>query len=702
MKPFVLPVIRTVFGAVPQRRRHRLAGVLLLTCLVAACGGGSDAPSSAITPTTPVPDTTAPDVTVPTGPQPAVQKALVIDIDGVVFSELQKAIAAKTVPALAALKLAPAFSGGVAGTMTEQPTTGTPGWASLVTGVWLDRHGVRWEAGDQPLQATTVFAQFKEKARAGKAAAVTSNSAYQPLLQADVGAKKIDTAIDCAGVDSCVTRRSRELIAQDYELVFAQFGAVADAAETGGLQGAYQGKLTATAAAIGELLADIAKRQAINPNEDWLVIATTGEGLGRYGNADGLQADLNKTAFIASNKDLANLPGVGLGTPPVGTALYALAAITDIAPTVLRHLGASPTAAMYAMEGQALQTAPSVRPFTNAPGDDRMSIALAWTVTGPVTKNIVLLRDGEPLATLPPDARNYLDTALKGEASGLLTRRYTLVVEGTVLSTRAQISYVKPTPLAATLINKLRSYFALDALPATDSKNVATMGSNAPSVAVGSLVTDDNFGGSWAAKALRVDARIFDATTGATGLRVTSSPDITASAQFTFGFWVRTDATCSQGVSNGSPIIANKNWASGNNVGIAIGLFGSCEIRYNLGSGSARAEISGVSLSPGRWAYMAMVVDRTNLTMTAYLFDPVKGTTNRSIVFTSAVDAGMAGLGRGFSLNEDGTGLYYKTYPVSPRSALDFNELAFWDRALTADELGSIYLSGRPLSTLTP
>ena len=225
--------------------------------------------------------------------------------------------------------------------------------------------------------------------------------------------------------------------------------------------------------------------------------------------------------------------------------------------------------------------------------------------------------------------------------------------------------------------------------------------SNAPSVQVASLVPDDNFTGPWAAKAVRVDARIFDATTGATGLRVTSATDITASPQFTFGFWVRTDATCSQGVSNGSPIIANKNWGSGNNAGIAIGLFGGCEARYNLGSGSGRAEIAGVTLTPGRWVYMAMVVDRTNLTMYSYLFDPVKGTSAKSVAFTQAVNLGMGGLNNGFSLNEDGTGIYYKSWPVSPRSALDFNELAFWDRLLTAEELNSIYLSGRPLTTLT-
>ncbi|HET6415506.1 MAG TPA: hypothetical protein VFG22_04370, partial [Polyangiales bacterium] len=35
-----------------------------------------------------------------------------------------------------------AFAGGEPGTPTEQATFSGPGWSSILTGVWVDKHGV--------------------------------------------------------------------------------------------------------------------------------------------------------------------------------------------------------------------------------------------------------------------------------------------------------------------------------------------------------------------------------------------------------------------------------------------------------------------------------------------------------------------------------------------------------------------------------
>lgn len=664
------------------------ASFLVILGLLSGCGGGDN--SASPTPVAP-----------PTGPQPVVQKALIIEIDGVVYSALQQAIADASVPALSQLKIAPAWTGGMTGTITEQPTTGIPGWASLLTGAWVNRHGVQWNTAEQPLQASTLFEQFKRKLPAGKTAAIASNSPYLRLLQKDVNQGYLDAAVDCAEADSCVADRTSALIAQDYDLVVAQFGGVAKTAEYGGLLGDYSKTLSATSVAVGKLLAAIAKRQQVNPNEDWLVITTTSHGLGRYGNADGLQSPENKTAFIAINKEAPALPAIGKSTLAPDEDLYQLASITDIAPTVLRHLGASITPALYAMDGQALQGSPSVRPFRYAAGKDRTSIALSWAIEGTVNRPIELLRDGQPLVTLPSDARSYTDGQLGADASGLLSRQYTLVADNTLVSTLAQINYVKPVVLAPTLVNGLRSYFTLDALPALDSKNASTLAPFASDANAGKLVNDDNFMDAWKGMALQVDSRVYNAA-GATGYRLTSPVDITASPEFTVGFWFRTDATCSQGVGNGSPILVNKNWNSGINAGIAIGLFDSCEVRINLGSGSGRVDIRGNFLSAAQWSYVALAIDRPNLKMYSYFFDPIKGATVNSTSFSAAIASKLSGLGLGFSLNEDGTGRYYQSWSESPRGAMDFNELATWDRLLTAEEVATIFQSGRPLSTLTP
>jgi hypothetical protein len=88
--------------------------------------------------------------------------------------------------------------------------------------------------------------------------------------------------------------------------------------------------------------------------------------------------------------------------------------------------------------------------------------------------------------------------------------------------------------------------------------------------------------------------------------------------------------------------------------------------------------------------------------MNAYAVDPVKGVQAGNVALTPALLAKLGGLKNGIGLNEDGTGLYYKRQASSPRGAMDFNEFAIWNRALTADEIASLYKAGAPLSTLTP
>jgi hypothetical protein len=116
--------------------------------------------------------------------------------------------------------------------------------------------------------------------------------------------------------------------------------------------------------------------------------------------------------------------------------------------------------------------------------------------------------------------------------------------------------------------------------------------------------------------------------------------------------------------------------------------------------GGSGGGANGYSLSAGQWAYVAVVIDKTALTMKGYVMDPVKGIHNKSVAITSARVAKLGGLGNGLGLNEDGTGLYYQRETSSPRGAMDFNEFAIWNRALTSDELASIFKSGQPLSTL--
>jgi hypothetical protein len=675
-------------------RRAWAGGNMCALLLLAACGGGGDNGFS------------------PIGTPPTVNqgksgpKALVVEIDGLTHAALRDAMAQNKVPALQSLRVAPAWTGGANGTLSEQRTTDGPGWATLLTGTWAQRHSVRWDTNDQRIDAKlapSVFALARQnnKAAGYKTASVTAGALYPQLLANETGT--LNSAIDCAGADACVTDSTAQLIDAGYDLLVAQYGAPAAAASSGLKSDAYQRAIADTAVGVGQLLARIAQRTANDPKEDWLVILTTGHGLDAFESPTGLQDNNTKTIFIASNKTLAAQPGVGAASPADTAALLALSAATDIAPTVLRHLDALPAAADYRFSGQALQAATSLRGLSAKTWADKSSIELSWTLAGATTAPVQVLRDGRLVATLPAGSTTYTDPNVVA-SDGVYTYLYTVAAGEASVALTAQIAYVKPVTLAATLANGLVNYYPLDALPGIDAKNASTL---APWAVDGGTLVDDGFKAPNKAKALRVDSTVKNASDMA-GYRLAQNSDVTSNSAvtaFTIGFWVRTDATCSQGVSNGSPIIANKNYDTGDNEGIAIGLFGSCELRFNTGpgtgTGSSRGEIKGNHyLSAGQWAYVAMVINKAGLTMDGYAFDPVRGTQTGRVALSSALVAKLGGLKNGIGLNEDGTGLYYKRQTSSPRGAMDFNDFAIWNRALSSGELNSIFRSGTPLSTL--
>ncbi|MGJ7613332.1 MULTISPECIES: LamG-like jellyroll fold domain-containing protein [unclassified Variovorax] len=633
-------------------------------------------------------------------------KALVIEIDGLTHAALRDAIAQNKAPALQSLRIAPAWTGGANGTSSEQRTTEAPGWATLLTGTWAQRHGVRWDTEDQRIDAKlspSVFAFAKQKKDADyKTASITATPLYASLLASETGT--LDSAIDCAGADACVTERTVQLIDAGYDLLVAQYGAPVSAARNGLKSDAYQRAVADTSAAVGQLLARIAQRTANDAKEDWLVIVTTGYGLDEFGSASGTQFIGNKTVFIASNKALMALPGAD-NAAPADTALLQLAAATDIAPTVLRHLNALAAPEAYNFNGQALQAATSLRELSAEAGADKASIELSWTLSGGATAPVQVLRNGKLVATLPADATSYADPIVAA-ADGVYTFPYTVVAGEASVAITARLAYVKPVPLEPTLAIGLVNYYPLDTLPAVDFFESASTLAPWAADADGGSVVDDGFLGPRKARALRVDNRVKNAT-GLAGYRLVQATDVATNAAvtaYTIGFWMRTDATCSQGVANAASVIANKDYSSGVNEGLAIGLFGSCEIQFNVGAGPAgpRADSKGYNLSAGQWAYLAVVIDKAPPQLTGYLFDPVRGKQTKKQDLTSALIANLGGLKNGIGLNEDGTGRYYQSEaPKSPRGAMDFNDFAIWNRALTDTELTSIFTSGKPLSTLT-
>jgi hypothetical protein len=700
----------------------------VLVAALSGCGGGSSGNAGLALPNPASPAPTAPEQ--PSAP--AANRTLVIDLDGATYSAVQNGIAGGTLPNLAKLEVRLAYSGGMAGTPSQQPTLDTPGWATLLTGTWASRHQVMSEAPKQVVRGATVFQMTKGR-NTGRSGAAVASSGLAQLLSSDHDSGYLDSLTDCSGnatATDCVTTQATQLIGGDYATVLAQYRAMKDAALDFGLGSTqYAGTLAKLDKAVGTLVDATAKR----PNTRWLVVVTGNHGFSANSQDDGLPLVPESSTFIGLNQP-ANMgtQGVGAVMPQKLVDLYANASIADVAPTVLGYLGALPDAKTYALDGSPLTGAQAVSQLTASVADNNSSsasVVLNWTA--PAKGTITVMRDGQVIASnLPAGTATYTDNQLSQvlSAKGTYQLSYTVQAgDGTDAASRATlsppVSYVPPVPLAPTLKNGLVSYYPFSAtLPPVDTMAHSTMSpaaSDLPPAA--GLVVPGPFAGT---NGLLVDTNFVN-TNGVEGYRLTPADGFDISKgtapQFTIGLWFKTPSCVA---TNNVTIVSNKSYVSGGNAGVAIGLFASsgnqCGVAFNIGSGGGVRADGPTSpytqISVNRWVYIAFSVDGVAKTMNMYVFDPVTSTTNRVAVgkSTGSVDLSKLSPFPQWGIGDDGTGTFLMnkcngtvTPPyyagkcaTAPTYQQHFGDLAMWNRVLTDAELQSIFLSNKPLSTL--
>ena len=163
---------------------------------LAACGGDNGD------------DEAAPVAPPPTKPDPvAATKVLFVGVDGATYDAWHRGVADKSLPGLAQLTLSRAWTGGVNGAPTQQPTLPAPGWATLLTGQWADQHGARRHGG-QVIKSATLFARLAGQAGAAQRGGVQSTD-VAGLFAADGKAGNLLSLSDCAGADDCVASQAR-------------------------------------------------------------------------------------------------------------------------------------------------------------------------------------------------------------------------------------------------------------------------------------------------------------------------------------------------------------------------------------------------------------------------------------------------------------------------------------------------------------
>lgn len=155
------------------------------------------------------------------------------------------------------------------------------------------------------------------------------------------------------------------------------------------------------------------------------------------------------------------------------------------------------------------------------------------------------------------------------------------------------------------------------------------------------------------------------------------------SSDFTVAFWMKTERVV------GDPaIIANKDWGSGNNTGWTIGTQSDGRIEWNYKrSAASRKDLDFTSWGPilndGRWAHV-VVVWHINGNAETY-FNGIM-VDSRSIL---PADGDIADPTLNLNIGQDGTG----RYSDGEWDGL-LDEVAFWNRALTAEEVAALFYLG--------
>ena len=259
----------------------------------------------------------------------------VIGIDGVLVEGLQEA----STPVLDALiadgaVTYDAFAGGELGTPTVQPTLSGPGWSSILTGVWVDKHGVTDNGfeGARYDEYPHFFVRLREQ---NPDAYLSSFTSWQPInlfiLEGEDYAFT-PLVLTAAEGDAAVTAAVVEhLETQTPDVMFIHLDEVDHIGHTDGyspMVPEYLAAIEMIDAQIGQML-DAVRARPTYATEDWLVLVTTDHG--GVGNGHGGQSDEEREIpFIAGGASVRNAQVISPG--PGHTA---------IPPTAMKHLGLS-------------------------------------------------------------------------------------------------------------------------------------------------------------------------------------------------------------------------------------------------------------------------------------------------------------------------------------------------------------------------
>ena len=263
----------------------------------------------------------------PTQAAPSNRHVVFIGVDGAQYSQ----ILANASGMLAGLDHMQAYAGGEKGEKTQQPTFSGPGWSTLLTGVWANKHGITSNS-NSPIKAKvdSLFERI-DRADIGTIASIVNwadiNKGHFARETGRLGQPSIVDHQDAGVSDAAVAQEVIDLIGGAAPVfTFAHLDGPDHAGHADGFGESYTQSLRDAGEQIRAIWAAVQEREAAHPDEEWLVIVSTDHGRDTTGYSHGGQSDSEREIFIASNRE------IGLDGP---------APQTSVAASILDFLGLS-------------------------------------------------------------------------------------------------------------------------------------------------------------------------------------------------------------------------------------------------------------------------------------------------------------------------------------------------------------------------
>lgn len=278
------------------------------------------------------------------------RKAVFILLDGIPADVIER-VQTPVLDSIAAKGgYARAYVGGELGGQTETPTISAPGYMSLITGTWGNKHNVRGNYNQSPnYEYWNVFRIVETAEPARRTALFSTWTDNRTVLigigRPGAGTFTIDHVADGFELDTVAyphDRESRYVRAIDDRVATEAAAHIAtagpdltwvylqhtdDAGHAHGDSEQFDTAIQEADARVGRIWAAVQQRQALG--EDWMIVVTTDHGRDPLrGRGHGGQTRRERTTWIVTNQSALT-----------ERFTSGAAAIVDVAPSVLQHLG---------------------------------------------------------------------------------------------------------------------------------------------------------------------------------------------------------------------------------------------------------------------------------------------------------------------------------------------------------------------------